>query len=129
MYKIKAFKKANAILGLLKGDFTIIELEEYFEELKNTIKNQLEDNFVYMIDISEFYTSGAEGLDSVDRKMGEIRYKLEKIGMSRMFLVGGSMKTFMAVKQDEKLKDFEILIEFFQTLEDAIDKLSENINN
>ena len=128
MYKIKVFKKANAVLGILKGDFTIIELEEYFEELKNKIENELDDNFVYMIDMAEFYTSGLEGLDSVDRKMGEIRYELEKIGMGKFFLVGGSMKTFMAVKQDEKSADFKIFIEFFQTLEQAIESLSKSIN-
>lgn len=123
MYRIKAFKQVNSVLGVLNGQFTILDIERYFKELKNVVEEKLTNQFIYIIDISNFYTMGNDGSDLVDQEMAKIRFRLEDMGMKEFFLIGGSMKTFVAIRNSEKEMNYKTTIMHFPTLEEAINYL------
>lgn len=125
MFEIKVFPKANSVLGVLKGDFTLNELEEYITELKKIVREKLNENFSYIIDISEFYTSGLEGTDSVDKRMSKLRGELEDMGLDKNYILGAGMKTYVAVTREGDQEDYRSETLFCESLDEVIEKLSQ----
>ncbi len=62
MFKVKAFKEINTILGVLSGNLSKTELNTFGNEVVRTIENKLASDFTYMLDITKFESDWHNGM-------------------------------------------------------------------
>ncbi|WP_430886205.1 hypothetical protein [Fusibacter sp. JL216-2] len=120
MYKIKAFKEMNAVLGILKGNLTVEELNAYGNDVVREIENKLMPQFTYLLDVSK-YNHGSDGVsEGLIGKMEEIEYFLNKMGLDEIIVIGSN-------KSDKSNRDHESDIKkvFFSDLDAAISYMSQ----
>ncbi len=110
----------NAVLGILKGNLTVEELNAYGNDVVREIENKLMPQFTYLLDVSK-YNHGSDGVsEGLIGKMEEIEYFLNKMGLDEIIVIGSN-------KSDKSNRDHESDIKkvFFSDLDAAISYMSQ----
>jgi len=126
MFKVKAFKDINTILGVLSGELSKTELNTFGNEVVRTIENKLASDFTYMLDISKFESNWHNGDHEVDDKMKEICHFLKMMGLKETYIIGASRPVYDGVKGRGKKKPNEKKTIFFANLDEALAYLGRN---
>lgn len=128
MYKVKAFKKMNVVLGILKGTLKLDDLNTYGNEVVRTIEKKLKPGFTYAIDVSDFENQWFAGDLETDEKMAEIHKFLSLMGLENIYFIGANREIYEAHRVE--LKDStENKIVFFTNLEEALEFIKRNREN
>lgn len=119
MYKIQAFKEMNAVLGILKGNLTVEELNAYGNDVVREIENKLMPEFTYLLDVSKYGQEKESLSQGLIEKMDEIEYFLGKMGLGEILIIGSDKSMKEEAPQDNDLKRV-----YFSDLDEAINYMS-----
>lgn len=119
MYKIQAFKEMNAVLGILKGNLTVEELNAYGNDVVREIENKLMPEFTYLLDVSKYGQEKESLSQGLIEKMDEIEYFLGKMGLGEILIIGSDKSMNEEAPQDNDLKRV-----YFSDLDEAINYMS-----
>jgi len=129
MYKVRAFKELNAVLGIINGDLTADELNMYGNEVVRMIENKLMPGFTYLMDVTKFGIVNNDSVNESRDKIYEIEYFLSKMGLRHILIIGSnenSEATYQSIVTDNPEKIDKL---YFTNLDEAINYLAEDIKN
>lgn len=123
MYKIRAFKELNAVLGMLNGTLTVDELNTYGNELVRSIEQKMMPNFSYIMDVKRWGVDPSEGVNAAKEKIHEIEFFLSKMGLKYILIIGNDDNTSVSYKAMALDKPQGIERLYFSTLDETINYL------
>lgn len=117
MYKVKIFKDINLVLGILNGQFSKDQLNNFGNETVRNIEKNLTKGFTYILDVTNFDNNWHKGDFDINEKMDEINNFLDLMGVENTYIIGAGREVYNAYKELGKLEKTI----FFTNLDEAFE--------
>lgn len=128
MYKVRAFKELNAVLGILKGEMTVDEINTYGNDVVRTIERKLMPGFIYLMDVTKFKSGHNADIKESNEKIDEIEFFLSKMGLKHVLIIGSDENEYLSNRVEMANSKESVSRLFFSNLEEAINYLASNID-
>ena len=128
MYKVRAFKELNAVLGILKGDLTVDELNTYGNDVVRTIEKKLKPGFTYLMDVTKLGIGKSSTVKESKNKIHEIEYFLSKMGLKHILIIGSDERADSSYQNVVTENPEKIDKMYFANLDEAINYLASDMN-
>jgi len=123
MYKIRAFKELNAVLGMLNGTLNVEELNTFGNDLVRSIEQKMMPNFTFIMDVKRFGIDPSDGVKATKDKIHEIEFFLSKMGLKYILIIGNDENENVSYKAMAVEKPQGIDRKYFETLDETINFL------